>query len=411
MKIKIFFAALAIIFIFSFSFSAENPDFKKGAAAYISGNSDEAMILLFKAYTANPSDKKTKSLLAEVYLDQAEKAMTAGDYVAASKYINEAAKLKVMENKIIKIKESLRALSTKEKPKIKKPAKNKRVVKKKKQTKKDKKEAYAAKIKKVMRQSARKKTTAQSVSPIIIKERVIERPARAMGWQKQTAIAAGVVLPVIMMAFIFFKLYLSVRAKEANLLEEKQIAEKRLQKEIEVLKESSTKLKIGLAAEKKKKQSAAPVNYIRPQSSEKENKELKKRLEKMEEFLNAVRTASAKPKPSRELEFSEERISFPAKYFLPTYTEVPLKTSSLSEMLEKASSLSERLKLLWALGNKTEISAVETLESHLSKAKGEEYREILKSLKKISLRPEISTDIKAKIEGIFSVQRRSGIII
>jgi len=411
MKIKIFFAASAIFFMFSFSFSAENPDFKKGAAAYIAGNSDEAMILLYKAYTTNPGDKKTKALLAEVYLDQAETAMAGGDYVAASKYINEAAKLKVMEGKVIKIKESLRALSAKEKPKIEKPSKKTRGLKKKKQTKKDKKEAYAAKTKKVMRQSARKKTPPQSVSPIIIKERVIERPAKAMSWQKQAAIAAAVLGTVIVTAFIFLKLYLSGRAKEANLLEEKQIAEKRLQKEIETLKESSAKLKTDIDAEKKKKKAETPVNYISPQSSEKENKELKKRLEKLEESLNAVRTASAKPKPSRELKFSEERISFPAKYFLPTYTEVPLKTSSLSEMLEKASGLSERLKLLWALGNKAEISAVETLESHLSKAKGEEYREILKSLKKISLRPEISTDIKAKVEGIFSVQRRSGIII
>ena len=341
--------------------------------------------------------------------------MTAGDYVAASKYINEAAKLKVMEGKIIKIKESLRALSTKEKPKIKKPSKKTSGLKKKTQTKKDKKEAYAAEIKRVLKQPVRKKTPRKSVSPIIIKERVIEQPSRAMGWQKQTAIAGGVLATVLATVFIFLKLYLSERAKEANLLEEKQIAEQRLQKEIEILKESSTKLKIDLAAEKKKKQPPAEMDYTRGKNpaniTDTENKTLKLRLEKMEASLHAVRTASNKPKPSKMSKFSGERISFPSEYFLPTYSKVPLKTSSLSAMLERASDVSERLKLLWALGNKTDISAVETLESHLSKAKGEEYREILKSLKKISLRPEISPDIKATVEGIFSVQRRNGIII
>jgi len=410
---RIFLAASFVVFTFSFLQAADNADFKKGAAAYIAGNSDEAMLLLYKAHRANPSDKKTKALLAEVYLDQASKAMGEGDYVAASKYVNEAEKLKLLEGKIIGIKKSLKALTAKEKPKVRKPSK--RAPKKKKLPKKEKDKAPEEEIKKTVKTGARKKAAAkESVSPIIIKEKIIERSAKAMSWQKQTVIAAAALLPLMLIAFIFFKLYVRERSKEENLLNEKQAAEKRLQKETEALKESAAKLKAELAAEKTKKKAEAPLNYSRLKSAEKEqeNKELKKRLEIVEDSLNAVRTESAKKRtPSPPAVEFEGEVSLDKKYFLPTYTEVPLDASALSEMLERASGLSARLNLLWALGNKTDLSAVETLESHLSKAKGEEYREILKSLKKIALRPELSAGVRKKIEDIFSSQRRRGIII
>ncbi len=411
---KIFFAGVCVIFLCSFPHAEENDAFRKGAAAYIAGNSDEAMILLYKAYTANPANEKTKSLLGEVYIDQASKAMASGDYVAASKYINEAEKLKVMEEKVIKLKGSLKSLLTPEpSEKIKKPEKPKpkRAKKKKLPPEVSKKKPVKKSAVAVKTRVSSEKRPPQSVSPIIIKERIIERPSHGVTWQKQAVTGAIILVPIIITAFLFFKLYLNERTREAGILEEKQLAEKKLKNGMEILKEASEKLKIDLAEEKSKKKPDTAVNYSLQKDSEKENKELKIRLEKMENSLNAIRTESAKPKPSEAVKFPEGTVPAPVKYFLPTYTKIPLNAFSLSEMLERASGLSARLNLLWALGNKTEHEAVDVLEAHLTRAKGEEYREILKSLKKIALRPETSADVKIKVEDIFSALRRKGIII
>ncbi|MDO9513939.1 MAG: hypothetical protein Q7J59_04945 [Elusimicrobiota bacterium] len=100
---RVYFAAICVFCLISLSHAAAADDdaYKKGVAAYIAGNSDEAMLQLYKAHTANPADDKIKLLLTEVYIDQASKAMASGDYVAASKYVQEAEKLKGMDDKII----------------------------------------------------------------------------------------------------------------------------------------------------------------------------------------------------------------------------------------------------------------------------------------------------------------------
>ncbi|MBA3066378.1 hypothetical protein KJ633_07110 [bacterium] len=414
MRIKIYFAVAGVIFLCSFSHAADDAAFKKGAAAYIAGNSDEAMILLYKAYTANPDDKKTKSLLAEVYIDQAAKAIASGDYVTASKYINKAGGLKMMDGKITELKESLKSLTAEESPpKIQKPAEKKALPPKIKDS--EKKTVQKSEIVGNARQKGTKEP--QSVSPIIIKERIIERPAPGMDWKKSAVIGVIFVMPVIIAALIFFKLYLNERSKEKSILEEQLLSENRLKKEMDNLRHAAEKLKAEISEEKKKKKPEAITNYgpLLDARKEEADKEIKARVERMENSLSAIRNetglAGAKPRREETAGFSGKQGSLPLKYFLPAYTEIPIDTFSLSEMLDRASGLSARTNLIWALGNKTDPEAVDTLESHLAKAKGEEYKEILKSLKKITLRPEISVTVKSKIENIFSAQRRKGIII
>ncbi|MEA2082275.1 MAG: hypothetical protein U9O97_06005 [Elusimicrobiota bacterium] len=412
---KTSFAAAVIIFAVSFSFSADNSDFKRGAAAYISGNTEEAMILLYKAHLAYPSDKKTKALLAEVYLDKAAQDMTDGDYVSASKYINEAEKLKVIQAQVSRVKQSLKAITSKEKAAITRKRKKAKTPKKR-RTPAPVKVKKRAKITEKPKTRSQAKAPAARVSPIIIKERVIENPGAAMNWKKQSAIAAGVLIPIIAAAFIFLKLFLNERVKEAELLEEKQIAEKRLRKEVDSLKETAVKLKTSLADEKKKKNQASALSYNRQTDSghaiKEENKKLQRRLEKMEGYLQNLQTAGRET-VNKETAHPAEKFAHARGgiNFLPEYTEIPLSTSSLVRMLKGASELSARLNLLWALGNKTGLDAVKILEQQASAAKGEEYREILKSLKKISLRPETPPEVKTKVEAIFRGLRRKGTII
>ena len=98
------------------------------------------------------------------------------------------------------------------------------------------------------------------------------------------------------------------------------------------------------------------------------------------------------------------------KVLLSEYTNIPTTSVQLGNMLE-FSSLGNRSQIFWGLGNKMDIKAVEILESFMRQSAGEEHREILKSLKKIEVRPGITPPIKVKIEKIFSAQRRKGIII
>ncbi|PKM99766.1 MAG: hypothetical protein CVU78_04690 [Elusimicrobia bacterium HGW-Elusimicrobia-2] len=404
MKKQILFAA-GFFFLCSFARGSDDDAYKKGVAAYIAGNSDEAMLQLYKAHTANPDDNKTKLLLAEVYIDQASKAMAAGDYVAASKYVHEADKLKVMDDKVIRLRESLKTLSEKtpEKPPVEKIIQEKPPTPVKKTVQKTVATPWAG-------FSSGKAPQKAASEPIIIRERIIERVSPPSNWKKPAALGIIFLAFVTAIALIFFKLYLNERAKESVFLEEKLASEKRIQKELDALKDSAAHVKAELAEEKKKTALAASHDRKNSEKNKKDEK-IDIFFKKMEDSLDSVRSQRDRAREAEKPAFTTKTSSIPLTDFLPEYTDIPLDASSLSEMLGRASGNSARLNLLWALGNKTELKAVETLKEHLDKAKGEEYREILKSLKKIALRPETAQTVKTAVENIFSAQRRKGIII
>ncbi|MDO9513940.1 MAG: hypothetical protein Q7J59_04950 [Elusimicrobiota bacterium] len=246
--------------------------------------------------------------------------------------------------------------------------------------------------------------------PIIIRERIIERFSPSADWKKTTFIGIIFLAFVTAIALIFFKLYLNERAKESVFFEEKLASEKRIQKELDALKESAAQVKAELAEEKMK--AALAVSHNRKNSEKnKKDEKIDIVLKKMEDSLDSVRSQRDRAREAEKPAFTTKTSTIQLTDFLPEYTDIPLDASHLSEMLGRASGSSARLNLLWALGNKTELKAVDTLKEHLDKAKGEEYREILKSLKKIALRPDTAQTVKTAVENIFSAQRRKGIII
>ena len=400
MKKLILCVSAALVFLCCFVPAADDDAYTKGVAAYIAGNSDEAMLQLYKAHRADPGDNRIKALLAEVYIDQASKFIAVGDYVTASKYAGEAEKLNVMDDKVIKLKESLKTLSetAPEKPPAKKAA--------------PKKTPPPAVEKTVQKSGATVRAQPEKAAPetIIIRERLIEKQGGGgMSTRAQSAIAAVILLLVAGIAMAVLKLYLNAQSRESARVEDMISSEKRLQKELNTLKESAARVKTELDEEKKK--SAREASQARKNKGQKDKDEqIDSCLKKMEDSLHSVRTECDRARESDKAVFPA-KTAVPLTDFLPEYTEIPIEASALSEMLERASGRTARLNLLWALGNKTELKAVETLNKQLDRAKGEEYREILKSLKKIALRLDTAQPVKTAVEDIFAGQRRKGIII
>jgi tetratricopeptide (TPR) repeat protein len=378
--------------------------FKKGSEEYILGNTENAMFYIYQAYQQNPQDEKIKKLLSQIYLEMSAKYVAEGNYVEASKYLEEAKKLKENLKKIEELEKAVGKLkkSSEEKKRLKKEVRKKKVVKKKEVKKKKPPVRKKRPVPEKKKEEEKIIKPHEFPEPILIEKEIIrERPVL----DELKIIIVGVsafFLLVIIATIIYIKIHLKQqRIETEEFLKEKEKHEKVLKSELLSLKTATQRLREQLEAERKKKFEAAKAMIEHKKETTDE-----KTYEKISKKIDELKVREAAPVRKRKVAIKP----IPIESLLPEYTEIPTTTKELENLL-KIASPAERGKIFWALGNKKDMRAVEILETYLEDAKGEDFREILKSLKKISMRPGIDIAIKNKIQEIFTKQRKKGIII
>ena len=249
------------------------------------------------------------------------------------------------------------------------------------------------------------KTPPAPAPPIVIEKKVVEeKPVPAISGKLKVIIAGVFALIVLVLVFLFIyvEMHIKHQKREAEeFLREKEKREKILQSELFGLKTETERLKAQLEVERRKKYEAAKAMIEQRKETTDE-----KTYEKISRKIDEIKTAAKPGKTKKKSELKH----IPIESLLPEYTEIPTTTEELENLL-KIAGPSDRGKIFWALGNKKDIKAVEILSRYLEGAKGNDFREILKSLKKISLRPGIDEAIQNKIQEIFANQRKKGIII
>ncbi|MFH1957383.1 MAG: hypothetical protein ABIJ15_02780 [bacterium] len=367
--------------------SPQDDSFKRGSAEYISGNLEEALIYIYKAYKQEPQNEKVKQLLSEIYVELSAKYLTEGNYVDASKYLAEAENLNYSRKKTGNLRKAIE--------KMKEPAKRPPVETRETSGKEKKPSAAPPQV------AARKPQKKSAVG--IIREKIVEYqpfviekklPVNAAVF---AGISAGVLIIISLIIFYFKRAMKINEVKTKEFLEVKAREDKILKGQVSNLQNSADKLKEDLEREKRRKFEITK-NMVDEKKRFADEKTYEKISNKIDEVKKAIKKKPAAPEP------------IPVESFLSEYTDIPTTSEQLGDMLGFASP-DNRSQIFWGLGNKTDIRAVEILESFMGQSSGEEYREILKSLKKIAVRPGSSPPIKLKIEKIFSAQRRKGIII
>jgi len=361
--------------------------FRRGSTEYISGNLEEALIYIYKAYKQDPQNKKTKKLLSEIYVELSAKYLTEGNYVDASKYLAEAEKLNYDKAKTGNIRKALDKIRKSGKPAPKKTKKT--AAKKKKRPAKHSRRSAPKSSPKSDRKVVRERVV--EYQPFVIEKKLPVNAAVFAG------ILAGVLIIFFLIIFYFKRAMKTSEMKTKEFLEEKEREGRVLKEQFSSLRDLTGRLKEDLETEKRKKLEITK-NIVDEKKRIVDEKTYEKISNKINEVKKAVKKKSAVPAP------------IPVKSFLAEYTDIPITSKQLGDLLEAAPQ-GNRSQIFWGLGNKTDIKAVEILENFMAQTSGEEYREILKSLKKIAVRPGMAEPIKIKIENIFSAQRRKGIII
>ena len=414
---NIFFAGLFLCIFSALIFCGENR-FEDGSTAYIQGNLDEALILVYEAYQKNPENDKVKNLLREIYVEKAEKFIAAGDYVEASKYLEEAKKLNIGADKISKIQNAVEELINNEDRKALKPKKNEKGIsaeqklssEKKSQTKEPQKpptpSASGNNIKKVLevREKVPQKIKKEIVESESFEKREYFTKVRPDSFYMASVFAAFLFAIFIMAIFVRSR-DIKNKERERELFEKRREDEQRLKNKISFLESQTQDMKKNLEEER--------MQRIKDSRAKIEKKEIQQPIEKKElhAAVETIRKATQEGNDRRQNDFVKRKTPIPIVDFLPSYTDIPISAERLGKMIETAKDSDTKVKLFWGLGNKREMEAVEILTDYLDAAKGSELKEILKSLKKISLRPGVAVEIKNKIESVFVSIRRKGIII
>jgi len=371
-------------------FSPQDDSFKRGSVEYISGNLEEAQIYIYKAYRQAPQNPKIRKLLSGIYVELSAKYLAEGNYVDASKYLAEAEKLDYDRKKTGNLRKAIEKMKEPEKVPERSPKKTKKAERERKK--------YSVKRERAVERKAPKKTAQSIVSKKIVKYQpvVIEKklPVTAA---VLAGISAGALIIIFLIIFYFKRAMKISEIKTKEFLEVKTREDKILKGQFSNLQSLTSKLKEDIEKEKRRKFEITK-NIVDEKKKFADEKTYEKISNKIDEVKKAIKKKSLAPKP------------IPVESFLSEYTDIPTTSGQLGDMLGAASS-NDRSRIFWGLGNKTDIKAVEILESFLEKASGEEYREILKSLKKIAVRPRMEHSVKERIEKIFSAQRRKGIII
>jgi len=369
-----------LIFVFAISIFAQGEeDFRKATLEYINGNLEEALIYATTAHEKNPQNEKYKKLLSQIYIERASSLIADGKYDTALKYLSRAEELKLSLKKVKELKKAIKKIEAKKTEK--KP------------------------VKKVRGKVAKKKISQKKPSETEIpRERIIEkiREYQPVVVEKKIHIEGYRILLVLIVfiilavAGIVFYIRTLIKHREQQLKFEMERALKeseRVKRELHEISQESKKLKEELEAEKRRK-----LRIIKAVTQEKKALSERKTYEKVAETLKEVKT-------------QKRIIPIKTEDLLPEYTDIPTSSEEIEKLL-KTASLSERSILIWGLGNKKDMKAVEILEKLFENPLDEsEEMEILKSLKKIYLRPGVSDDVKSRIFKVLSKARRKGIII
>jgi len=376
-----------LIFVFTtFVFAQGEEEFKKATLEYINGNLEDALIYASSAYEKNPKNEDYKKLLSQVYIESASSLIAEGKYATALKYLSQAEELKLSMEKIKDLKAAIQKIEEK-KPKEKPVQKKKKIVPRKKVPRKT---PPGQPPKKIVVEKVRE------YQPV-----VVEKKIHIEGYKILLGLIIFIIVVVVGIVF-YVRTLIKHREQEVKLESERALKEsERVKKELYKIAEESKKLREELEAEKRRK-----AQILKAVADEKKQLAEKKTYEKASKALNEAK----EEKPSKKTK-EKELIPIKTEMLLPEYTDIPTTSEEMGRILKNAPP-SERGIIIWGLGNKKDLKAVEILgelfENPLSEA---EEMEILKSLKKIYLRPQIDKEVKEKVAEILAKARHKGIII